>query len=420
MPLPPGTPPSSQGLFLLTSTLVHNHSLPASLEAPASTLGGLVVDDDPILAQHAAHLLRRYGIADTAVANSVDDARNVVAHRQPKLVICDLHMPEEDGFHLLELLGERCPSAGVVVCSAHSDRIVLAATEVARSIGFSWVAHLPKPLSETRLFELLDDFSQQTGKRVPTSPVGIDVGALASGDFVAWFQPQVLAADATQLFGLEALVRWRSPDGVLHAPGAFLDAVTQHGLEPFMLQSIVPSAFDLLHTLRRRWPALKLSLNVSPELLASNTVIQWLVNAKDAHRLPAEALTLELTEAPTSSHAGWQSMLANAARLRFAGIGLSIDDFGTRESSAERAALLPITEVKIDKLFVHTARRFSHARAMLGTLRSMAASVGAITVVEGIESEADLQMALEMGFDVIQGFYISWPLSADQALARYA
>lgn len=397
----------------------HMPGNPAEPPVPPSASRGLVVDDDPIVAEHAATLLRRYGMADTIVATSVENARNTLAFRKPHLVLCDIRMPGQDGFHLLDVLGETCPSAGILVHSAHHERIMLATREAARSMGFPWVAHIAKPVSRQTLFDLIDDFFRSTRLRATSCHRKLRAEELQTGEFFACFQPQVYAQNTQQLYGIEALVRWRGPDDTILPPAAFLDLVESHDLEARMLMTILPQVLDVVARLRTRWPLLKVSVNIGPPLLADSVLLALIDKACADRGLPPSALTFELTEAPTSHSARWQAMLANAARMRIAGFGLSIDDFGTRESSLERAMLLPVNEIKIDKLFLHTARRFAHARGMLGRLRTIADELGAITVIEGIESEEDLAMAREMHFDIVQGFLIAWPLQADALLARY-
>ncbi|MGG2419881.1 EAL domain-containing protein, partial [Ralstonia pseudosolanacearum] len=168
---------------------------------------------------------------------------------------------------------------------------------------FSWVEHLGKPVSGQGLYPLLDAFLARV-PHAPRAPIArAGAHALASGEFTACFQPQARSDDIRGLFGLEALVRWRDGNGVTHPPAAFLEQVQRQGMESAMLRHIVPEALDLLARLRDRWPALKLSFNITPDLLAGDSPLAFLLEACQARRIAPGAVTLELTESPIASPA---------------------------------------------------------------------------------------------------------------------
>jgi EAL domain-containing protein (putative c-di-GMP-specific phosphodiesterase class I) len=128
--------------------------------------------------------------------------------------------------------------------------------------------------------------------------------------------------------------------------------------------------------------------------------------------VPARALTLEITEG--SVMADTERSLATLESLHALGVKLSIDDFGTGHSSLGRLGELPIHEVKIDKSFVRHLTVDPHVRGVADAAIQIGRTFGLIVVAEGVEDESEYAYLGRQGCDVVQGYYMSKPLPADE------
>ena len=93
------------------------------------------------------------------------------------------------------------------------------------------------------------------------------------------------------------------------------------------------------------------------------------------------------------------------------GIGVSLDDFGCQAANLERLLLLPLTEVKVDRMFLEHAMNDRDARRLLGSINRMIKDLGMLSVVEGVSSADMLSLAIDAGFDYAQGFHLGLPLT---------
>jgi EAL domain-containing protein (putative c-di-GMP-specific phosphodiesterase class I) len=128
---------------------------------------------------------------------------------------------------------------------------------------------------------------------------------------------------------------------------------------------------------------------------------------------PAD-ITLEVTETGVTKDIA--IALDVLTRLRLKGFRLSIDDFGIGYSSFEQLGRIPFTEMKLDRSFVQRGTRDAAARAILESSMAMASKLELRTVAEGVETEAELQLMRQLGFDDVQGYLIARPMPRDDLL----
>ena len=128
---------------------------------------------------------------------------------------------------------------------------------------------------------------------------------------------------------------------------------------------------------------------------------------------PAD-ITFEVTETGVTKDIA--IALDVLTRLRLKGFGLSIDDFGIGYSSFEQLGRIPFTEMKLDRSFVQRSIHDAAARAILESSLAMAGKLMLRTVAEGVETEGELQLMRELGFDEVQGYLIARPMPRDALL----
>ena len=244
--------------------------------------------------------------------------------------------------------------------------------------------------------------------------------ALDAGEIDVFYQPIMRFADRS-VAGFEALLRWHHPDKGLVAPGDFIAHSEETGLIVALGRlALERAAGDLAHWQRYFpvTPPLFVSVNLSRRQLRDRDFEALLARVLKAHDLAPLSLKLEVTESAVGTDEQLSQMLL---RIRAAGAGLSIDDFGTGSSTLSQFRSLPFDTVKIDKSFL---ARQPDANAdsdlVLTSIIALAHELKRAVVVEGVESAADADWLQGLTCEYGQGFYFSAPLTAAEALAFIA
>lgn len=230
--------------------------------------------------------------------------------------------------------------------------------------------------------------------------------ALASGDIWVAFQPQYQIADQ-RLVGVEALVRWTHPTRGPIPPDEFIVQAEKsqdiYRLTLFVMDQAIRSAAQL----HERGFDIHMSVNLSATLLDHSDLVGTVRVMLTAHHLPAEKLTIEITE--TAQIENSRQARQTLAHLRRAGIRLSIDDYGTGQSNLEYLTEIEADEIKIDKRFVMTMRDSQRNLEVVKSTIDLAHRLGAVAVAEGIEDAPTLELLEQLGCDVGQGYLLGKP-----------
>ena len=230
--------------------------------------------------------------------------------------------------------------------------------------------------------------------------------ALQRGELRVHYQPIVRSADLA-LSGFEALVRWQHPERGLLGPGAFLPTAEETGLVVPIAQHVLREACAALAAWHRTGAPCRMSVNVSAQHLAAGTLGADVAQALDESGVAPESLVLEITEqALVVSH---EKAAAVLAELRERGCQVALDDFGTGYSSLAYLRRLPVDVLKIDRTFVTGAATQSNDGRLLSAITALGASLGLATVVEGVETHAELQAARAAGATHVQGYLLGDP-----------
>jgi EAL domain-containing protein (putative c-di-GMP-specific phosphodiesterase class I) len=166
-----------------------------------------------------------------------------------------------------------------------------------------------------------------------------------------------------------------------------------------------------------RWPDWTFSVNITARDLATDTFATDVVSALDAAGVESHRLILELTE--TALVQDLPRAAETLGYLRECGVGVALDDFGTGYSSMLYLRDLPISSVKIDRVFVDGLSQAGDDHAIVSSLLTLARRVGLTAIAEGVETEAQTQLLLSMGCPLGQGYLWSRPLSSEATDAVY-
>jgi diguanylate cyclase (GGDEF)-like protein len=231
--------------------------------------------------------------------------------------------------------------------------------------------------------------------------------------FVLLYQPQVDLA-TRGLTGVEALLRWRLPDGSLVGPAAFLELAEARGLIVAIGRRALADACRQHRAWREAGYAVpRLAVNVSALQFRRDALIGELAHILTESGTQAADLELELTESSLmdATIAG-----AQLAALRALGVRIAIDDFGTGYSSLAYLHRYPIDKLKIDRSFI--GPKGGDLAIAIAVIR-MAKALNLKVLAEGVESEAQARFLAEQGCDEAQGYLFGAPVDADLFAARH-
>lgn len=234
--------------------------------------------------------------------------------------------------------------------------------------------------------------------------------ALTHDELEVHYQPKV-ALDTERVSGVEALVRWRHPRRGLLAPAAFLPGLEHHAVMGDLGEFVLDRSLAQAAAWRRDGAALTVAVNVASASLVDESLPASVSSALKRWGVPPEGLVLEITETAVLHD---PERAAGVLRdLAGAGVGVSLDDFGTGESSLSRLLQFPIVELKIDQAFVrHLASERGRGAKVVKAVVGLAHDLGQRVVAEGVEDRATLDRLADLRCDQAQGYYISPPVPA--------
>jgi len=233
--------------------------------------------------------------------------------------------------------------------------------------------------------------------------------AIEKQEFVLHYQP-VVDLPSGRIAGMEALVRWQSPDGLV-PPANFIPLAEELGL-------ILDIGRWVLHaacTQARKWqreglPPLRLAVNLSPLQLRQENLLDAVAEILRESGLAAQHLELEITENTMMERS--RDTVVALTRLEQLGVQLAIDDFGTGYSSLAYLKQFPVHSLKIDRTFVRDITTDGDDAAIVSAMIAMAKSLGLRVVAEGVETRKQLEFLRAAGCNAYQGYYFSVPLPA--------
>jgi diguanylate cyclase (GGDEF)-like protein len=232
--------------------------------------------------------------------------------------------------------------------------------------------------------------------------------ALEHDEFVLHYQPKVDLL-TRRITGVEALLRWQSPEVGLVPPMKFVPLLEETGMIAQVgLWVLRQACSDRSLWLERGLSAPRIAVNVSTVQLRRDDFIRTTSNILRASGREA-GIDIEVTESMIMNDI--IDSTAKLTTLRDLGVRVSIDDFGTGYSSLAYLAKLPVEELKIDRSFVASMLDDSNALTLVSTIISLAHALNLEVVAEGVETEEQAKTLQLLRCDQMQGYLISKPLS---------
>ena len=238
--------------------------------------------------------------------------------------------------------------------------------------------------------------------------------ALDHDEFEVHYQP-VIELGTGAVVGVESLLRWRHPVRGLLLPAAFLDEAAANGmLAELGRRTLGRVCADFGRDGDEICSSLTVAVNLSTSELIDERVVDRVADALRSGRLAPGRLTIEITEDVVVD----DTIRRTIDRLRELGVDLSIDDFGTGNSSLRQLGAYPASTLKIDRSVVERLAEDDRAETITRAILGLARNLGLRTVAEGVETEAQERVLVGLGCDLAQGWRYAKAMPYDE-LVRY-
>jgi diguanylate cyclase (GGDEF)-like protein len=237
--------------------------------------------------------------------------------------------------------------------------------------------------------------------------------AIESGELELHYQPEVSLA-TLETTVLEALLRWRQPDGTITTAAEFLPIAEASGLILDINDWVLERAAETLADWRRNaWPHARIAVNASAQQLLTGNFVASVEKLLARHGLPPQCLEIELTENVLQTG---PTTIDTLQSLQALGVSVALDDFGAGYSSLTSLEQLPLTRVKLDRGLVADVDVNPRAAAIARTIMTLCRSLGLQVTAEGVERVGQLEFLASCGDLTVQGYLLARPAPGAEAL----
>lgn len=390
----------------------------------------LVIEDEELVRESILELLEAEGF-HTIDAATGDVGVELAQRHKPDLIICDVMMPNLDGYGVLNILRQNSATATIpfIFLTAKADKVGFR-----QGMNLGADDYLTKPYEAVELLEAIatqirkyttlsqhyaiQNMAVETKLDTTSDPLALEPSlryALEREEFQVYYQPQV-NLQIGQIVGAEALLRWHHSEKGFISPTEFIPIAEATGLiipiGEWVLRTACTQTKDWQNRLYTGLKPLRVAVNLSPYQFSdsdlNNTIIKILTETK----FSPQYLELELTESMIVQdvHFAIQTM----KKLKELGIKLSIDDFGMGYSSLSYLQQLPFDTLKIDRSFVQDVTNKNGNAGITKAIIQMARSLNLKVIAEGVETESELAFLCLENCDMMQGYLFSRPLPAKE------
>ncbi len=234
--------------------------------------------------------------------------------------------------------------------------------------------------------------------------------AIETSELTVLYQPQADARTGA-VASVEALVRWHHPQRGELLPDEFIPLAEHSDLIHPLTRFVLGCAIAQVAAWQRAGVTVRVSVNLSARNLHDATLADDIAGLLSQHGVAPVQLELEITETSLESDPADSDVLLG--RLHDMGVAIAIDDFGTGYSAFSYLQRLPVDEIKIDRSFVMRMEHDRHQQQIVRSTIQLGHNLGLRVVAEGVESAVVQRRLARLGCDLVQGYHIGHPMSAD-------
>ena len=382
----------------------------------------LVIEDEEAVRENLLDLLESENFETITAANGaigIDLAVSAV----PDLILCDMMMPEIDGYGVLKALRQEPLTATIpfIFLTAKSAK-----SDFRQGMDMGADDYLTKPFTRAELLSAIINrlerqatlkkylsVCNQTVSNTTLSPkmqlLEMNLYRVVQQErfeeFEIYYQPIINIASG-EIIAAEGLLRWHSPELGFVFPSEFIPVAESTGLIISIGQWVIKKVCQQIKAWQDiRGISLRLAVNVSVMEFNHPDFIRKLIKFLHLNNLEPKYLELELTESMIMQNAN--VAIATMNELQNLGVRIAIDDFGTGYSSLIYLKNLPINTLKIDRYFIHNVSNDPQKSAITKALIEMSHNLNLQVIAEGVETESELSFLRENNCDAIQGYLFS-------------
>ncbi|MEH2380625.1 MAG: EAL domain-containing response regulator [Nostoc sp.] len=382
----------------------------------------LIIEDEEAVRENILDLLEAEGFQTLAAANGRIGIHLAISE-VPDLILCDIMMPELDGYGVLKALREDTSTATIpfIFLTAKSAK-----SDFRQGMDMGADDYITKPFTRSELLSAIMNRLEKyaTLKRYLSPQTVINnlspkmqllqislhraIKQHNFQEFEIYYQP-IVDIDSGKIVAAESLLRWKSPELGTIYPTEFIPLAESTGL-------IVPIGKWVLKSVCQQIKGWRdagiysfiVTVNLSVIEFNQPDLIDKIVNLIAINDLEPDYLEIELTESMIMQDVN--SAIATMSKLQSLGVKIAIDDFGTGYSSLTYLKNFPINTLKIDRYFIHNVANDPQKSAITKALIQMAHNLNLDVVAEGVETEAELAFLRQHNCNSMQGFLFSRPL----------
>ena len=237
--------------------------------------------------------------------------------------------------------------------------------------------------------------------------------ALKDEQFKLFFQPKYdIRGDNPRLTSAEVLIRWISSKFGFVSPGEFIPLFEENGLISKLDSYIMERAAKYMHSWKEKFGVyVPLSINLSRINIYRPNIVEEIINYVDSNNIPRDKFYIEITESAFVQDS--KEVIPVIEKIKSSGFKVEIDDFGSGYSSFGSLVDLPFDVLKMDMQFIRSMDVNPKVKDVIKMIINLSKTMNAITVAEGVEYEGQYRFLKENGCDVVQGYYLSKPLSLE-------
>lgn len=383
----------------------------------------LVVDDHPAQRFIIRRFLEDAGYAVVDVSSARLALEEVSNHLDESfsLIVCDLKMPEVDGISFVKLLGGcQFKQNSILFISSHEPKIISAAEVVAKHYNMNVLSSLRKPIKRESLLHAISNEKKNAPTIKPPSKREVDLieidRCLKAGHFLPYYQPKFDVV-SLKCIGAEMLARCFHPDHGVLAPDEFSALFKNKDAEAILMRQLLTQSFSSLAKWNNAGFRISLAINFNWHLFKNDSFLTFLKHEVVKRNIDPNDLVIEIVESEAMTDL--PVALGNMASLRLHGFGIALDDFGSGYANFEKLAHLPLTQIKLDRSLLSSAKKRIDGMTVLAATVDLAKKLVGEVVLEGIEDKQDLNIARQLGIRQGQGYFFSKPIPEHEFESRY-
>ncbi len=329
---------------------------------------------------------------------------------KPTHIFLDMVLPSADGLEIMRELGRLSATCKITLISGVDPRVLKTAEGLGRQIGLDITGAISKPFDIEKLSAELIALKSH-GDQFSNDDL---LNALNASELILHYQPKLTWDQNEKSFttGVEGLVRWNHPKRGTVLPELILPAFDQAGLMVQLHNKIIQIAINELTNLRKNFPEMHISINLSAQALLDQSFPDQLAAQMDDVNIPRQQLILEINESIASN----TELGATDAIIHLAlkGFCLSMDDFGSGHFSLLKLLRMPFSELKLDRYIVGECQTSSDARVIVQTIIGLAKNLKFRPCAVGIDDQETFKLIRSLGCDLVQGNFFSPPVHSEK------